>query len=44
MLMPGIELMKKEERRLFWRGLSRLVTLGVWISFIALIIVLCCTR
>lgn len=44
MLMPGIDQIKREERRLLWLGLSRLVTLGVWISVIALIIVFCFTR
>lgn len=43
-LMPGIELMKQEERRLRWLALYRLATGCAWITVITLLIVYACTR
>ena len=43
-LMPGIELMKQEERRLLRLALYRLATIIVWGAVVAMLVVRICTR
>ena len=43
-LMPGLELMKQEERRRRRLAVYRLATLCAWTAFITLLIVYACTR
>ena len=35
-VMPGLELMRKEEERLRWLAYKRVVTMGVWIALAVL--------
>ena len=35
-IMPGLELMRKEEERLRWLAYKRVVTMGVWIALAVL--------